>query len=173
PSSHTFYASVPSALKPSSSSSIADIPVYSCVEASASPDTGENGVEEEQNTWRGGWSKRFIPDELVYETSMQNTATGMFAITHAPMGVHSVTTWTVKTETGTGCVLEKEGKVTSNRMLMAFIKTTLQESYDRLARDFVVMLQKEVEKKREGDGEMDKGIVAQPAAVEQPVEALA
>lgn len=108
---------------------------------------------------------------------MQHTPSGMFAITHAPLGVHSVTTWTVThNKNGDGFVLEKEGKVTSNRMLMGFIRTTLQESYDRLARDFVVLLQREVGKKRErGKGEKEKEkekvIVEQPAA-EELVEAV-
>ncbi|TVY93791.1 hypothetical protein LAWI1_G000956 [Lachnellula willkommii] len=108
---------------------------------------------------------------------MQCTPSGMFAITHAPLGVHSITTWTVtRDENGSGCVLEKEGKVTSNRMLMGFIRTTLQESYDRLARDFVVLLQREVGKKRERgrEKEKEKEVVGQPAAGEQvEVEAVA
>ena len=64
------------------------------------------------------------------------------------MGVNSVTTWVVREATeeegGKGLVLEKTGKVTSNRMLMGFIKTTLQESYEKLDRDFVAALEREV-----------------------------
>lgn len=41
-------------------------------------------------------------------------------------------------------VLEKTGQVTSNRMLMTFIKTTLQDSYEKLDRDFVAALDKEM-----------------------------
>lgn len=63
------------------------------------------------------------------------------------MGVHSITTWLVKEdEDGNGgLVLEERGEVTSNRMLMGFIKTTLQESHDKLVRDFVKVLETQVE----------------------------
>jgi len=157
-----FYKTVPKDLRPASSSAIENIPVYSVVEAQGEETEGEGG------TWRGGWTKRFIPDEIVYETSMQATENGMIAISHAPMGVHSVTIWVIREakeedpENGeTGLVVEKTGAVTSNRMLMGFIKTTLQESYDKLAKDFVKLLQKEVAKKNEGveDAEMEKAAV--------------
>jgi hypothetical protein len=173
-----FYKTVPKDLKPASSAAIENIPVYSIVEAQGS------GEGEKGGTWRGGWSKRFIPDEIVYETSMQATENGMSAITHAPMGVHSVTTWVIReakeedAENGeSGLVLEKTGAVTSNRMLMGFIKTTLQESYDKLAKDFVTLLQKEVAKKR-GGAEVEKAAVleqpGQPAGEQQvEVEAVA
>jgi hypothetical protein len=96
--------------------------------------------------WRGGWAKRFIPDTITYETSLQNTENGMISITHAPMGVNSVTRWTLmEAEEGQGLVLVKTGKVTSNRMLMTFIRTTLQESYEKLAKDFAAALEKEIE----------------------------
>jgi len=69
------------------------------------------------------------------------------------MGVHSITTWLVKDdEDGNGgLVLEERGEVTSNRMLMGFIKTTLQESHDKLVRDFVNVLEKQV-REEEGHG---------------------
>ncbi|TVY29449.1 hypothetical protein LHYA1_G001843 [Lachnellula hyalina] len=180
PAIHAFYKSVPASLKPTSASAIAEIPVYACVETSApqgqgssTGGKGEGGAEEQsQATWRGGWSKRFIPDEIVYETSMQRTPSGMIAITQAPMGVHSVTTWKVtskgKDGSGNECVLEKEGRVTSNKMLMSFIKTTLQGSYDKLAKDFVAMLMRELEKKKgEGDKAKEKESVGEPASGEQ------
>jgi len=161
--STAFYKAVPKELKPASKDAIESTAVYSVVEA--------HGTGEEANsTWRGGWAKRFIPDEIVYETSMQNKETGMIAITHAPMGVHSLTMWTVRealdsdpvVENGnkTGLVLEKTGAVTSNRMLMGFIRTTLQESYDKLAKDFVVLLEKEVAKRRSGEGTAEQSPAA-------------
>ena len=65
------------------------------------------------------------------------------------MGVHSVTKWKVKDgKEGEGLVLEKTGKVASNRMLMGFIKTTIQGSYEKLANDFVVELERMVEEER-------------------------
>jgi hypothetical protein len=48
-----------------------------------------------------------------------------------------------------GLVLEERGKVTSNRMLMGFIKTTLQESHQKLVRDFMVVLEKSVQAEEE------------------------
>lgn len=101
------------------------------------------GPEEGGGSWRGGWAKRFIPDEIKYETSMEVLEDGLRSITHAPMGVHSATTWIMKEE-GAELVLEERGTVTSNRMLMGFIKTTLQESHDKLVRDFLVVLEKSI-----------------------------
>jgi hypothetical protein len=43
-------------------------------------------------------------------------------------------------------VLESTVTVTSNRMLMGFIKTTLQESHETLVKEFVAVLEKELEK---------------------------
>lgn len=62
------------------------------------------------------------------------------------MGVQSVTTWVVHdpAQPGQGCVLEKSGKVLSNRALMPLIKGGLQGSYEKLAKDFVVALEKRV-----------------------------
>ena len=51
----------------------------------------------------------------------------------------------MEAEEGQGLVLVKTGKVTSNRMLMTFIRTTLQESYEKLANDFAAALEKEME----------------------------
>ena len=44
------------------------------------------GEEGGGGTWRGGWAKRFIPDTLEYETSMQKKEDGLVSITHAPSG---------------------------------------------------------------------------------------
>lgn len=116
-------------------------PVYSITDdmsATASSDSGGG-------SWRGGWAKRFVPDAITYQACFLNREDGMLTITHAPMGVRSVTTWLVKEGGEGGLVLEERGEVTSNRMLMGFIKTTLQESHDKLVRDFVKVLEKEVE----------------------------
>ena len=80
---------------------------------------------------------------------------GLRSITHAPMGVHSSTTWIVRDGEG-GLVLEERGKVTSNRMLMGFIKTTLQDSHEKLVKDFMAVLEKEVAGDGEGNGEVEK-----------------
>ena len=85
---------------------------------------------------------------------------GLRSITHAPMAVHSSTTWIVREadgqEEGSGLVLEERGKVTSNRMLMSFIRTTLQDSHDKLVRDFMALLEKEVPGVGVGNGEVEK-----------------
>jgi hypothetical protein len=79
----------------------------------------------------------------------------MLAITHAPMGVHSVTEWIVREEND-GLVLEEKGEVTSNRMLMGFIKTTFHESHEKLVKDFVAMVEK-TWAEREGTGKSPEG----------------
>lgn len=79
---------------------------------------------------------------------MQDKDDGLISITQAPMGVQSVTTWTVKDGEGKGLVLEKTGEVFSNRMLMGFIKGGLQESYERLAADFVGELGRRVAREK-------------------------
>jgi hypothetical protein len=144
PASIAFFASVPADLKPPATGTqpISEIPVFSIIEASSG--TGE---QEGGSTWRGGWAKRFIPDEIKYETSLQNIDEGMITITHAPMGVNSVTRWLLRrsAKEGEGLVVLMSGVVTSNKMLMAFIKTTIQGSYDRLADEFKLALEKEVE----------------------------
>jgi hypothetical protein len=61
-------------------------------------------------------------------------------------GVHSITTWLVKEDQKQDMVLESTVTVTSNRMLMGFIKTTLQESHETLVKEFVAVLEKELEK---------------------------
>jgi len=96
--------------------------------------------------WRGGWAKRFVPDSITYNSSMQDTEDGLVSITHAPMGVHSVTTWVVREigEGGEGLVLEERGNISSNRLLMGFIKTTLQDSHEKLVKDFVAELEREL-----------------------------
>ncbi len=76
---------------------------------------------------------------------------GHIAITHAPMGVNSVTTWTLR-ESEEGLVVDMSGEVESNKMLMAFIKTTLSESYTKLAERFLKDLKKEVEGNDGGNG---------------------
>lgn len=79
------------------------------------------------------------------------------------MGVQSVTTWIVRDPVveGQGCVLEKSGKVWSNRALMGFIKGGLQGSYEKLAADFVRALEKmvaeeEEQKRKAGNAEEPK-----------------
>lgn len=138
--SPAFFAHEPEAYKPTPDK---PVPVYQVTEdMSGSPDGEPAG-----GTWRGGWAKRFVPDSITYETSMQNREDGLVAITHAPMGVHSVTTWVVDDAgEGGGLVLRETGCVTSNRMLMGFIKTTLQDSHDKLVKDFVAFLVKESER---------------------------
>ncbi len=65
----------------------------------------------------------------------------MVSITHAPMGVDSVAVWKIKDAVdGAGLVLEKEGCVSSNRMPMTCIRTTIQGSYEKLVRDCVAEL---------------------------------
>lgn len=136
-SSHAFFKSEPLSFQPSASE--LPIPVFSVTERMAEDAPGGG-------SWRGGWAKRFVPESLSYETSMQNKEDGLVSITHAPMGVHSTTTWVVQEgEEGEGLVLDERGCVTSNRMLMGFIKTTLQESHEKLVRDFVALLEREWE----------------------------
>jgi hypothetical protein len=125
-------------------------PVYQVTEDMS----GSADAEQGGGSWRGGWAKRFIPDSISYETSMEALEDGLRSITHAPMGVHSSTMWMVKEGEGGGLVLEEKGRVTSNRMLMGFIKTTLQESHEKLVRDFMAVLQKDVA--GEGEGEVEK-----------------
>ncbi|CAD6444298.1 619b9e6c-33b3-4b0c-8a40-841fdb9fe021 [Sclerotinia trifoliorum] len=113
-------------------------------------DLSANTEGETGSGWRGGWSKRFIPDQITYTSSLQDREDGLVSITHAPMGVHSVTTWIVR-EAGPGesslmlgdgrLVLEEKGVVRASRMLMGFIKTTLQESHEKLVKDFMGVLE--------------------------------
>jgi len=167
PTSAAFFASVPAENKPPTTGPgpITDIPVYSVVEASSG--TGE---QEGGSTWRGGWAKRFIPDEIKYETSLQNTDEGMITITHAPMGVHSVTRWLLRrsAKEGEGLVVLMSGVVTSNKMLMAFIKTTIQGSYDRLANEFLMALEKEVQEGKAPEAE-DSAEVLEKIPIEETV----
>ncbi|KUJ22054.1 uncharacterized protein LY89DRAFT_638216 [Mollisia scopiformis] len=152
-SSKAFFTRVAPENKPPTTGPEQIVPVYAIVE-STDAESSEGG-----GSWRGGWAKRFIPESITYETSMQNTEEGMISITQAPMGVQSVTRWTVTEKPGEGLVLEKRGKVTSNRMLMTFIKTTIQGSYEKLANDFVIELERmideeEQEKKKESEEEV-------------------
>jgi hypothetical protein len=126
----------------------APFPVYQVTEDMSGSSDGE---ESGGGTWRGGWAKRFVPDSITYETSMQCTDDGLVSITHAPMGVHSVTTWMVREGDDGGLVLDERGMVTSNRMLMGFIKTTLQGSHEKLVKDFMAALEKEVAGEREAE----------------------
>ncbi|OWP07258.1 hypothetical protein B2J93_2031 [Marssonina coronariae] len=140
--STAFYASVPDAHKPplSSPGPIASLPVYHVTEHASAADAHES--EAQSGHWKGAWVKRFVPDELTYQTSVQHTPDGMISITHAPMGVQSVTTWVVREGPDGCCVLDQTGKVWSNRALMGFIRGSLQPSYERLAADFVIALEK-------------------------------
>jgi hypothetical protein len=77
-----------------------------------------------------------VPSELSYESSCQHLEDGGMILTHAPMGVNSVTTW--KIEQGEeGLMVDMKLVVNSNRMLMTFIKTTLQGSVEKLVDDFL------------------------------------
>lgn len=105
----------------------------------------ETPDKQAAGNWRGGWAKRFIPEQITYQTTVEAREDGMKSLTHAAMGVQSVTHWVVKDgESGNGLVVEKMGAVTSNRMLMSFIATTLKESHEQLARDFVIALEQYV-----------------------------
>ncbi|CZT04162.1 uncharacterized protein RAG0_10719 [Rhynchosporium agropyri] len=165
PSTSTeFYKTVPDAYKPPAidSGSISDFPVYKIVEPQGTSSDGEADVEGAQSGhWKGGWIKRFIPNDLVYETSVQHTVDGLVSITHAPMGVQSVTTWIAHepATAGEGCVLEMTGKVWSNRALMPFIRGNLQASYEKLAADFVLALEKLIaEEQKPGGVESSKTV---------------
>jgi hypothetical protein len=93
---------------------------------------------------------------LNYENSYQPLEDGGRAITHAPMGVNSVTTWKIEEIEGGKLVVKLELLVTSNRMLMGFIKTTLQGSVEKLVDDFLKAVEGVQEKGKilvlEGDG---------------------
>ncbi|KAK2629244.1 hypothetical protein QTJ16_000064 [Diplocarpon rosae] len=159
-----FYASVPDAHKPplSSPGPIAALPVYHITEHASEG-------EAEPGHWKGGWIKRFVPEELTYQTSVQHTPDGLISITHAPMGVQSVTTWVVREAPGGGGVLDMTGKVWSNRALMGFIRGGLQGSYERLAADFVVALEKLLAEGKVGDGDgltLGEEQTAEPAGAE-------
>ncbi|QSZ37282.1 hypothetical protein DSL72_009376 [Monilinia vaccinii-corymbosi] len=101
--------------------------------------------------WRGWWTKRFVPDRITYTSSLQDREDGLITVTHAPMGLHIVGTWIVR-EAGPGeasvmlgsrgrLVLEERAVVRASRILMGFIKATLQESHDKLAREFMRVLE--------------------------------
>jgi hypothetical protein len=158
-SSISFFSRVPDEHKPPATGTFdGAIPVYEVIEAM---DSGAADGEAQSGSWRGGWASRFVPDTITYESSIQNTPDGMVSITHAPMGVNSVTTWVVRGAReeegeGKGLVLEITGKVTSNRMLMGFIKTTLQDSYEKLDRDFVAALEREIAGDVDGQQEIEK-----------------
>lgn len=94
--------------------------------------------------WRGGWASRFIPEQIKYTTAIEALENGMRSLTHAAMGVSSMTLWTVKENQDGSVVVDKEGGVTSSRLLMGFIATTLKESHEKLAEDFVKALEKHV-----------------------------
>ena len=140
PSSTTaFYKSVPAAYHPPPTRT-EPIPVFEVIE-----DTSvETPEARAAGNWRGGWAKRFIPDQLKYETSFETKEDGMRCLTHAAMGVSSMTLWTVKEGDDGTVLVEKEGSVTSNRMLMGFIATTLKDSHETLAVDFVKALERYV-----------------------------
>jgi hypothetical protein len=143
-SSIAFYKSVPKQHKPPNPASC---PTYAIVESTED----SSGEQADAGSWRGGWAKRFVPETIHYETAIQVTEMGHIAITHAPMGVNSVTTWTLR-ESEEGLVVDMSGEVESNKMLMAFIKTTLSESYTKLAERFLKDLKKEVEGNDGGNG---------------------
>ncbi|TGO60556.1 hypothetical protein BOTNAR_0143g00180 [Botryotinia narcissicola] len=135
-----FFKTEPPSLQPSTSS---PCEIWEITDDISAAD-GDNG-----GGWRGGWAKRFVPDQITYTSSLQDREDGLVSVTHAPMGVHSVTTWIVR-EAGPGesslmlgqgrLVLEEKGVVRASRMLMGFIKTTLQESHEKLVKDFMRVL---------------------------------
>jgi len=137
-----FFHSEPPENRPSSPSKG---PVYSVTDDMSASSGSDKGT----GSWRGGWAKRFVPDAITYPSSFQNKEDGLLGIAHAPMGVHSVTRWTVKEEEGALVMVEERGSVTSNRFLMGFIRTTLQESHDKLVRDFVAKLESVVAEEEE------------------------
>ncbi|EHK99972.1 hypothetical protein M7I_4055 [Glarea lozoyensis 74030] len=130
-----FYKSVPADLKPSSTAELEALSVLSVIENSAPPE-GTTGA-----TWRGGWTKAFVPSELSYESSFQHLEDGGMILTHAPMGVNSVTTWKIE-QGDEGLMVNMKLVVNSNKMLMAFIKTTLQDSVEKLVDDFLKAVEK-------------------------------
>ena len=135
-SSIAFYKSVPKAHQPPDPASCS---AFAVVESTGDQD------EPEAGSWRGGWAKRFVPETINYETAVQTTESGIVSITHAPMGVNSVTTWALVEEESGGLRVDMWGEVESNRMLMAFIRTTLPESYNKLVARLLVNLQKDLE----------------------------
>lgn len=137
--STAFYKSVPKAYQPASSRT-SPVPVFEVVEDMSveTPDTKAAG------NWRGGWAQRFIPEQIKYQTAVEALEDGMRSLTHAAMGVSSMTLWTVKENPDGSIVVDKEGGVTSSRMLMGFISSSLKESHEKLAEDFVKALEKHV-----------------------------
>lgn len=135
-----FFKSVPAEHKPPIVHGQPSIilPVYEVVE-----DMSGESPEAQEGNWRGGWAKRFIPDSIKYETSIEAREDGMKSHTHAAMGVSSMTHWIVKDPEGDDgvVVVEKIGCVTANKMLMSFISTTLEESHKKLAVDFVAAVE--------------------------------
>lgn len=165
-SASSFYAGVPAAHQPATASAGA-LPVYAVTEHAA--------PEGEGNVWqKTSWFKRFVPHELSYQTGVQHTPDGLVCITQAPMGVMSVTTWVAREEeaaSGRVCVVDMTGKVTSNRMLMGFIKAGLQTGYERLARDFVKALENRyaaARAERDGQGEHGGDAAAGDGGAEEP-----
>lgn len=65
------------------------------------------------------------------------------------MGVRSITTWRLREEGGK-LILEEEGRCTSNRMLMTFIKTTLQASHNKVVKTVVEILESDTTPAGEG-----------------------
>ncbi|KAG9243077.1 hypothetical protein BJ878DRAFT_463104 [Calycina marina] len=113
------------------------IPVFEVTETMGGDGAGGG------SSWRGGWAKRFIPETISYETSLRRGERGMVSITHAPMGVQNVTTWAL-IEEDDKLILDESGVVKSNRMLMQFIKMTLQGSHEELVALVVAALEKGV-----------------------------
>ncbi|KAM3084548.1 hypothetical protein ACMFMG_001350 [Clarireedia jacksonii] len=111
----------------------------------------------ESSGWRGSWASKFVPEKITYNSSLQDREDGMVSVTHAPMGVHSVTSWVLKeaegeVEGGKKWVLEERGEVRASRFLIGFIKTTLQQSHDKLVKDFMNALEEEVRSGGEANG---------------------
>ncbi|KAI9649145.1 hypothetical protein NHQ30_001712 [Ciborinia camelliae] len=138
-----FFKSEPQDLQPTTTS---PCEIWEITDNMAAGSKSNNG-----GGWRCGWTQRLIPDKITYTSSLQDREDGLLSITHAPMGVHSVTTWVVR-EAGPGesalmigsegrLILEEKGVVRANRMLMGFIKTTLQVSHEKLVKEFMRVLE--------------------------------
>lgn len=118
-------------------------PIYNVVEREG----GKTGKTE--GGLYSGLAKRLVGDEVRYRMGLRATPDGLVMISHAMMGVWSRTTWTVRTAvesdegfpgSGTGLVVQETGELRCNRMLMGFIKTTMEQSHEKLVDDFVQAL---------------------------------
>ncbi|KAB8296218.1 hypothetical protein EYC80_008999 [Monilinia laxa] len=73
-----FFKTEPADLQPTASSP--------CEVWEVTDDMAAANVEESGGGWRGGWAKRFIPDQITYLSCFQDREDGLLSVTHAPMG---------------------------------------------------------------------------------------